>query len=140
MPLPDLRFFIPQRVRSADQAQIDQYNQQLEAYQAAYDKYAQQADAYNKAVEEFNKGPRTSPFTQKPPTAPAELSFTQEDLDKFQSQVQRRSALDQANMNRAIRLVQNPESVGNINLAGFSFAQGGVVPYMKQGIGSLFNL
>lgn len=139
MPLPDLRFYIPQRMRSADRQQMDTYNQQIDAYQKAADQYQQQVDAYNKAAEEWNKGPRTSPFDMKAPSAPQELDFTQKDIDQFQQQTQDRMARDQSNMTRAVRLVQNPNAYG-VNLAGFSFAQGGAVPYMNQGIGSLFNL
>lgn len=136
MPLPDLPIFIPQRFRSADQSQMDLYNQQIADYQTAQEKYQQQVDAYNAAAEEYNKGSRNKPFDMTAPVAPEELSFTQEDLDQFQGDVQNRAARDQANMTRAVRLVKDPSAYG-VNLAGFSFAQGGVVPDVMSGIGSL---
>ena len=123
-------------ISQKDKEQEALYNKQIEDYQAAANKYndyvkayQDELDTYNKRVEEWNAGPRTKDFGYKEPVwggyeAPAQLTFTQEDLDKFQADAQARAQKNQANRAAAYEVAQNPDAY---NLAGFSFAEGGEV-------------
>lgn len=108
--------------------QINAYKEKADAYNAAVETYKQQIEDYNKKVEEWNAGPRTKEFGYKEPTftatKPEDLSFTQEDLDQFQVDAASRAQRSQANRQAAYDIAQDPSAY---NLAGFSFAQGGMV-------------
>lgn len=128
---------VPYRMRIADQKQMDNYNTQIDTYNTALEKYKADIAAYNKAVDEYNAGDRSKEFTMVQPTEPAGPGFTQAELDAFQADAQRRGQLKQQQLSRGINMIRNPQNFSNINLAGFGFAQGGVVPPVMAGIGSL---
>lgn len=128
---------VPYSLRIADQKKMDQYNTQIDQYTNAMDKYKADIAAYNKAVDDYNAGKRESEFTMKQPTAPAEPGFTQAELDAFQADAERRGQIKQQQLTRGINLIRNPQNFSNINIGGFGFAQGGVVPPLMGGIGSL---
>lgn len=137
MPFFDIAVNVPYSMRQADQRKMDDYNRQIDAYTAAVDLYKQQIADYNKAVEDYNAGARDKEFSVKEPTAPTEPGFTQAELDAFQADAQRRGQIKQTQLQRGINIVRAPQSFENINLAGMSFAQGGAVPDLMAGIGSL---
>lgn len=128
---------VPYSLRIADQKKMDQYNTQIDQYTNAMDKYKADIAAYNKAVDDYNAGKREKEFTMKQPTAPAEPGFTQAELDAFQADAERRGEIKQQQLTRGINLIRNPQNFSNINFGGFGFAQGGVVPPLMGGIGSL---
>lgn len=105
---------VPFRYRIADQNQLDSYNTQI--------------DTYNKQIEDYNAGRRSQ--------EPVPLTFTQEDLDKFSAAAADRGALKQEQLQRGLEIARNPNAYG-LNFGGFGFAQGGVVPPLMGGIGSL---
>lgn len=137
MSILSLPVQVPYRMRIADQKQMDSYNTQIADYTSAIDRYKQQLEAYNRLVDEYNAGGREKEFTGVQPTEPTAPGFTQAQLDAFQADAQRRGQTKQTQLTRGINLIRNPGAFENINLAGMSFAQGGVVPPVMSGIGTL---
>ena len=129
--------FLPARYTSEDLAQMDTYQNAIDAYNTAYDQYQANVDAFNRQIEEYNAGPRTEEFTGVEPTAPTGPSFTQEDIDQFQADAQRRAERNRNMMTTALNVVRNPQQY---NFGSFGFAQGGYVPAMLSGIGAYLPL
>ena len=129
--------FLPARYTSEDLAQMDTYQNAIDAYNTAYDQYQANVDAFNRQIEEYNAGPRTEEFTGVEPTAPTGPSFTQEDIDQFQTDAQRRAERNRDMMTTALNVVRNPQQY---NFGSFGFAQGGYVPAMLGGIGAYLPL
>jgi hypothetical protein len=79
----------------------DTYTAEYDAYKNAYDAHLAKINAYNAAVENWNKGPRTTPFDQTEGfvanpgeftgTAPTDPGFTGEDVDAFAKQAEGRA-------------------------------------------------
>ena len=135
MPLP--QWYTPTfYYKQSDLDQMDLYNKQIEdyraqaeAYNAALEKYKADVEQYNKRVETWNAGPRTSDFGYTAPAAftmerPADLGFTQEDLDAFQQEAQSRATRSRQARQTAYEAALDPS---RFNLAGFGFAEGGEV-------------
>lgn len=137
MPLPTGTIFLPARYTSEDLAQMDTYQNAIDAYNTAYDQYQANVDAFNRQIEEYNAGPRTEEFTGVEPTAPAGPSFTQEEVDQFQADAQKRAERNRDMMTTALNVVRNPQAY---NFGSFGFAQGGYVPAMLSGIGAFLPL
>ncbi len=151
------------RYRSADRAKIDdyttqtdayntavdQYNTQLESFKSAYDPWLAKAQAFNTAVEEWNAGPRTSDYAGpenpgewtggEPPSAPAALPFTEDDITAFQEQAKGRAIRSANTLGTAYSLFGGPNSNVRFgapqsgtdiefSFSGSGFAEGGLVP------------
>jgi len=105
---------VPFRYRIADQNQLDDYNRQI--------------DVFNQQVKDYNAGKRRA--------EPTPLPFTQADLDRFNENAMQRGMTKQEQLQRGIEIARNPNAYG-LSFSGFGFAQGGVVPPVMAGIGSL---
>jgi len=113
MPLP-YSLFQPLRYTQKDK-------QYLEARKKEYSDYDAQADAYNKLVEAYNTGPQTEEFTAVAPVAP---TATEADIQNYQKEAANRARSAASQRQTAIMAAVNPEKY---NLAGFAFADGGLV-------------
>lgn len=104
--------------------QVADYNAALERYNAdVYNPYKAKVDEYNQAAEAFNAGPRTSDFTLTAPGAPDPFSMTaptapltQEEVDAFAADAQKRAIENAAARANAMRAVQDPS---RFNLGSF---------------------
>jgi hypothetical protein len=147
MPLP--QWYTPTfYYKQSDLDQMDLYNKQIEdyraqaeAYNAALEKYKADVEQYNKRVETWNAGPRTSDFGYTAPAAftterPADLGFTQEDLDAFQQEAQSRATRSRQARQTAYEAALDPN---RFNLAGFGFAEGGEVSTAAQYIKDYYD-
>jgi len=127
---------VPTTLTSADRAQADKYQAESDAYNKAIEAYKQQAEEYNKALEAYNAGPRTSDFTKEVPKKPADLSFTQADLDAFEAASTARAQQLQAARQNALNIMQNPEGFSQqYGIGSLGFEGGGAVP--QGGIANL---
>lgn len=146
---------------------IETYNTSLTDWKKGYDPWLEKAEAYNKAIEAWNAGPRTSDYSgpanpgdwkgPATPTAPKALSFTEEEVKAYDAEAQayRDEAKERGiSASDALRTAYSvfgapsqsiaygvPGSGTSIefSFSGAGFAQGGVVPRMNQGIGSIFG-
>jgi len=129
------RVLVPTRLTAADRPVAERYKTETEAYNQAMDKYRQDVEAYNAALETYNAGPRDKEFTIATPTAPANLGYTQEDVDAFSEASASRAAAQQAARQNALNIIMNPEGFSQqYGIGSLAFADGGVV---DEGIGSL---
>lgn len=125
--------FVPTTLTSADQAQAEKYQSQSDAYNKAMEDFRVKAEAYNKAIEKYNAGPRTTEFTQKAPTRPADLDFTQADLDAFEVASTARAQQLQAARQNALNIMQNPEGFSQqYGIGSLGFEGGGEVPFFLE--------
>ena len=146
---------------------IETYNTALTDWKKDYDPWLEKAEAYNKAVAAWNAGPRTKSYSgpanpgawtgADAPTAPKALSFTEEEVKAYDAEAQ--AYRDEAKergiaASDALRTAYSvfgapsqsiaygvPGGGTNIefSFSGAAFAQGGVVPPINQGIGSIFG-
>ena len=137
MPLPTGAIFMPARYSSEDLAQRDAYQSAIDAYNTAYNQYQTDIDEYNRQIDEWNRGSRETDFTGVEPTAPTAPGFTQETIDQFQAEAQKRAEADRDRRVLAINVARNPEQY---NFGGFGFAGGGYVPAILSGIGAYLPL
>lgn len=127
---------VPTTLTSEDRAQADKYQAESDAYNKAIEAYKQQAEEYNKALEAYNAGPRTSDFTKEVPKKPADLSFTQADLDAFEAASTARAQQLQAARQNAFNIMQNPEGFSQqYGIGSLGFEEGGEVPVNFVGTG-----
>ena len=103
------RVLVPTRLTAADRPVAERYKTETEAYNQAMDKYRQDVEAYNAALETYNAGPRDKEFTIATPTAPANLGYTQEDVDAFSEASASRAAAQQAAKQNALNIIMNPQ-------------------------------
>jgi len=147
---------------------IETYNTALTEWKKDYDPWLKKAEAYNKAVKAWNAGPRTKSYSGPPnpgswkgadaPTAPKALSFTEEEVKAYDAEAQAyRDAAKERGIGAsdALRTAYSvfgapsqsiaygvPGGGTNIefSFSGAGFAQGGVVPDIYRGIGSIFRV
>ena len=129
------RVLVPTTLTAADRPVAERYKTETEAYNQAMDKYRQDVEAYNAALETWNAGPRDKEFTMTAPTAPADLGYTQEDVDAFSEASASRAAAQQAAKQNALNIIMNPEGFSQqYGIGSLAFEHGGAV---HEGIGSL---
>ena len=122
--LPFIPYQTP-KFSKEDQAKMDDYNKQIEAYSKA-------VDDYNAYIEKWNAGPRTEDPTMQPPK---ELPFTQAELDTFSEAAANTAQKTAAQRELALAVMANPQQY---NLAGFGFADGGEASKARLAYNKMF--
>jgi hypothetical protein len=122
--LPFIPYQTP-KFSKEDQARMDDYNKQIEAYSKA-------VDDYNAYIEKWNAGPRTEDPTMQPPK---ELPFTQATLDTFSESAAKRARDTASQRELALAVAANPAQYG---LSGFAFADGGEASKARLAYNKMF--